>query len=111
MSVLKNCPFCGGKAKRSRIGPAGTPFTIAECFKCGVFIENGNPVEAWNTRAQTPLEQELVDALQDVVDAFAPNEKAYQDRLFSQRLKIDAARKAIAKAEGKSPNNQTDGVA
>lgn len=90
---------------------------MAECCKCGALIENENPVEAWNARAQTPREQELLGALKDAdktmrwcFGAIEINQIEDKDVHGGLKRGWECTRQAIAKAESKSTNNQTDGV-
>lgn len=49
MEELKSCPFCGGKASKSKGKYGnGTDWFYIECNECGASAE----VEIWNTRAK-----------------------------------------------------------
>lgn len=77
MSELKNCPFCGGKARYYQEGfyTGGSPDDdhVVECSKCfaDVWDEKSKEgvIEKWNTRQSID-----VDALKELINEQAEDE-------------------------------------
>lgn len=77
---LKPCPFCGGEARLIKGGESRLIFRyFVDCDCMRSHINEISAVEAWNTRHEPELKEQLKNALKDVLKVVENSDHWWMD--------------------------------